>query len=83
MSQSHVTAKGYCAFCGAKLKQCVECQEWFISTVSGHIYCRSRCRTRAYRRKLMYKEIVMPEQETPRKPPVPNQQPDPKPEDDK
>lgn len=49
MSQAHVTDKGYCTYCGAKLKQCLQCGEWFISTKADHEYCRSRCRTRQHR----------------------------------
>lgn len=49
MSQHHVTAKGKCAYCGAQLRQCIECSEWFIATSKAHVYCRARCRTRRCR----------------------------------
>lgn len=49
MSQKHVTLKGFCTYCGAKLTQCIICGDWFIAKNKTHIYCRSRCRTRKFR----------------------------------
>lgn len=50
MSQNHVTSKGFCTYCGAKLKKCVECGEYFCAARKDHIYCSARCRTRKLRR---------------------------------
>lgn len=50
MSQRHVTANGFCTYCGASLKVCPECGDWFHAKNKAHILCKPRCRTRKSRR---------------------------------
>lgn len=51
MKLLHVTKSGHCAFCGAKVRLCLDpkCGEFFHPTRDGHIYCRTRCRVRKFR----------------------------------
>jgi len=50
MSQVHVTAKGFCTYCNSKLKECLECGEWFYPKREDHVRCSDKCRTRKSRR---------------------------------
>ncbi|UNY40594.1 hypothetical protein KLER11_gp73 [Pararheinheimera phage vB_PsoM_KLER1-1] len=50
MSQRHVSKDGKCVYCGSKLRQCIECYEWFLANNKVHVLCRDRCRTRRSRR---------------------------------
>lgn len=51
MKLVHVTKKGCCAFCGAKVRLCIVCKDFFHASRTTHVYCAGTCRVRAYRNK--------------------------------
>ncbi len=58
MSQIHVSKDGNCVYCGAILKECVECGKMFHAMRINHIICSTRCRKNKERKKAAIKRLI-------------------------
>ncbi len=54
VSYMHITKDGHCAFCGSKLRLCLNpgCGKWFHATREDHVNCKTSCRKKKSRDKI-------------------------------
>lgn len=49
---TYISAEGNCIYCGAHLKICSVCGQWFKAGNIRNLVCSARCRTRKHRQRI-------------------------------